>query len=142
MSQQQVTALCLLDLSAAFDTIDRYILQYHSSTWFGFNGKLIFWLTSYLSCRSFVVLSTQLHLLILLSVRVSRRDQSSVLSYSFSVQLLLVLSYLTFPLVIICMLMTINFSFLLSSLNFPPKLLTCKPQVILSLSECFPICCH
>ena len=38
--------------------------------------------------------------------------------------------------------MTINFSFRLSPLNSPPKLHTCKPQLILSLSECLPMSCH
>jgi len=55
MSEQKVTALCLLDLSAAVDTIDHFILLHRLSSWFGFDGTVISWLTSYLSSRSFVV---------------------------------------------------------------------------------------
>jgi len=55
MSEQTVTALCLLDLSAAFDTIDHSILLHRLSSWFGFDGTAISWPTSYLSSRSFVV---------------------------------------------------------------------------------------
>jgi len=54
MSEQKVTALCLLDLSAAFDAIDA-ILLHRLSSWFGFDRTVISWLTSYLSSRSFVV---------------------------------------------------------------------------------------
>jgi hypothetical protein len=55
MSQQKVTALCLLDLSAAFDFIYHFILVHHLSSWFGINGTVLSWLESYLSSRKFIV---------------------------------------------------------------------------------------
>jgi len=78
--------LCLLDLSAAFDTIDHSILLYRLLTWFDLNGKIISWLTCH-QVGSWS-LSTQLLLHAVLSVRVSCKDQSSVLFYLFSTLLL------------------------------------------------------
>jgi len=42
MSEQKVTALCLLDFSVAFNTIDHSILLHRLSSWFGFDGTVIF----------------------------------------------------------------------------------------------------
>ena len=53
MSLQQITCLCLLDLSAAFDTIDHSILIHRLTSWVGINGFVLSWLKSYLSNRPY-----------------------------------------------------------------------------------------
>ncbi len=52
MDKGKVTALTLLDLSAAFDTIDHGILLGRLQNWFGISGLAHSWLSSYLSDRS------------------------------------------------------------------------------------------
>ena len=51
MKKGRVTALTLLDLSAAFDTIDHLMLISRLSSWYGISGTALDWFTSYLSNR-------------------------------------------------------------------------------------------
>ena len=51
MDKSEVTALTLLDLSAAFDTIDHATLTYRLSDWYGISGQAQIWFSSYLQNR-------------------------------------------------------------------------------------------
>ena len=49
---QQVTLLGLLDMSAAFDTVDHDILLHRFETSYGVRGRALRWLTSFLTGRT------------------------------------------------------------------------------------------
>ena len=51
MEKGRVTALTLLVLSAAFDTIDHLTLINRLSSWYGISGTTLDWFTSYLSSK-------------------------------------------------------------------------------------------
>ena len=51
MEEGRVTALTLLDLSAAFDTLDYSSITNLLSTWYGIDGIALDWFVSYLSDR-------------------------------------------------------------------------------------------
>ena len=51
MDQGEVTALTLLDLSAAFDTIDHATLTNRLSDWYGISGQAQIWFSPYLQNR-------------------------------------------------------------------------------------------
>ena len=55
IGSQKISCLCLLDLAAAFDTIDHDILIIYLSSWFGIHGSVLSWFKSYLSSRCFRV---------------------------------------------------------------------------------------
>ena len=52
MDAGKVTALILLDLSAAFDTVDHSILLHRLQNWFGISDIALRWFTSYLHPRT------------------------------------------------------------------------------------------
>lgn len=52
MNKQHVSLLIMLDLSAAFDTIDHTVLLHRLETTFGVTGSSLKWISSYLHDRS------------------------------------------------------------------------------------------
>ena len=76
MNTQRVTLLVLLDLSAAFDTVDHGILLKRLNTTFGIRGKVLEWFSSYLLGRSQRILFDGLNQTALICAPVFHRELS------------------------------------------------------------------
>ena len=118
MGRQQVTCLTLLDLSAAFDTIDHSIFLERLSSWFDITSTALSWIQAYLLNRSFYVNIENFKSSVFQLFTVFLQDQSSILYSSFYTPLLLVQSKLIHQPIITSMLMILNFFYLSRLLIF------------------------
>ena len=106
MDRGEVTSLILLDLSAAFDTVDHPILLTRLQNWFGLEGLSLDWFSSYLSLRSQAVsINDSISAFSTLSCGVPKVPYLAH-SFSLSIQLLLARWSQKIPSNIICTLMT------------------------------------
>ena len=113
ISMQQVSCLFILDLSAAFDTLDYSNLLHRLSTWFGIFSVSLQWLTSYISSRTStagILHTVPLHPLL---PEEFHKAPFSAQFFSIFIPLLLALSSVLLLYLTSYMLMTHNSSYLL-----------------------------
>ena len=89
MDRGEVTSLILLNLSAAFDTVNHSILLTRLQNWYGLDGLSLDWFSSYLSLRSQAVLINDSISAFLLFPVVYPKVPYLAHSFSLSIQLLL-----------------------------------------------------
>jgi len=142
MSEQKVTALCLLDLSVPSILLIILFSIIASPLGLVLMAKLLLGLLLIYHLVALMFLSTIFPLLTLPFVKVFHKNQSLVLSYSYSILLLSVLLSLIRLSDIIYLLMTLNCSSPSGHLNSPPIFYTYKIQLIQSFNGCLLIFSH
>jgi len=140
----QMSALCLLDLTAAFDTVDHALLIDRLEHQFGLRDNVLEWFRSYLSDRTFRVVyggSTHAHCTVVIFVR-SHKDQCLVCDCSFCTLATLppkstnmVSTSIHMPRICSCMYIAIaatQLQLLHGSNSASPTLVTVYPRTVLS----------
>jgi len=59
VSHKRIFCLCILDISAAFDTIDHITILQRLSSWFGVSGTALLWFQSSVKACSHALISTR-----------------------------------------------------------------------------------
>jgi len=104
VDREQMSVLCLLDLSAAFNTVNQDLLLQGVERQFGLRGRVLQWVRSYLSGRTFrVVHGDVMSFVVHMTWSVPR---SSVSCFSFCTWLILRTGLLGMACLFILMLMT------------------------------------
>jgi hypothetical protein len=136
VNNTEIACHCLLDLCAAFDTIDHSLLVERLSSWFDISGYTLNWIIFYHSSRYFdgkITNSQSSVFQLLYGVPQGSVHHFMDLLDSLFILLLLILLYLNVMFLIIFMEMTLSSLFFLLPQNFSETLLFLKIPLLKSV---------